>query len=171
VNAVPGIKRFGILHDPNYVGFARLKGAIEALAPTFGLEAISLDGRNAAEMEHAIAQLAEQADTGLLVLPNVPNSVERQTIFSLTLQHRLPAIYRFSFFAKEGGLISYGFDNVDLFRRGAAYVARILNGEKPGDLPVQAPIKFELIVNLKTAKALGLTIPPNLLARADEVIE
>jgi putative tryptophan/tyrosine transport system substrate-binding protein len=171
VNAVPGIKRIGILHDPNYVGFARLKGAIEAVAPTFGVEAISLNGRNAAEIEHSIAQLAEQADTGLLVLPTVPNSVERETIFSRTRLHRLPAIYPFSFFAKEGGLISYGFDNVDLFRRSAAYVARILNGESPGDLPVQAPTKFELVINLKTAKALGLTIPTTLLARADEVIE
>jgi putative tryptophan/tyrosine transport system substrate-binding protein len=171
VNAVPGIKRIGILHDPNYVGFARLKGAIEALAPTFGVEAISVNGRNAADIEQAIAQLAKQGDTGLLVLPTVPNSVERQTIFSLTLQHRLPTIYPFSFFAKEGGLISYGFNNVDLFRRAAAYVARILNGENPGDLPVQAPTKFELIINLKTARALGLTIPPTLLARADEVIE
>ena len=171
VNAVPGIKRIGILHDPNYVGFARLKGAIEAVAPTFGVEASSLDGRNAAEIEHAIRQLSEQADTGLLVLPTVPNSVERQRIFSLTRQHRLPAIYPFSFFAKEGGLISYGFNNVDLFRRAAAYVARILNGENPGDLPVQAPTKFELVINLKTAKALGLTIPHTLLARADEVIE
>jgi putative tryptophan/tyrosine transport system substrate-binding protein len=171
VNAVPGIKRIGILHDSNYVGFARLKRAIEAVAPTFGVEASSLDGRNAAEIEHAIRQLSEQADTGLLVLPTVPNSVERQRIFSLTRQHRLPAIYPFSFFAKEGGLISYGFNNVDLFRRAAAYVARILNGENPGDLPVQAPTKFELVINLKTAKALGLTIPHTLLARADEVIE
>jgi putative ABC transport system substrate-binding protein len=105
------------------------------------------------------------------VLPTVPNSVERQSIFSLTLRHRLPTIYPFSFFAKDGGLIAYGFNNVDLFRRAAPYVARILNGENPGELPVQAPTQFELIVNLKTARALGLTIPPTLLARADEVIE
>jgi putative ABC transport system substrate-binding protein len=105
------------------------------------------------------------------VLPTVPNSVERQRIFSLTLQHRLPAIYPFSFFAREGGLIAYGFNNVDLFRRAAPYVARILNGENAGSLPVQTPTSFELIINLRTARALGLSIPPTLLARADEVIE
>jgi putative tryptophan/tyrosine transport system substrate-binding protein len=105
------------------------------------------------------------------VLPTVPNSVERQRIISLSLEHRLPSIYPFSFYAKEGGLIAYGFDNIDLFRRAAPYVARILNGEDAGALPVQAPTKFELIVNLKSARAMGLTIPPTLLARADEVIE
>jgi putative ABC transport system substrate-binding protein len=171
VQVVPTLKRVGILHDPNYAGFERLRRAIESLAPTFGLEPTSLSGRNAAEIEQAIAQLGEQAKTGLIVLPTVPNSVERQRIFSLTLQHRLPAIYPFSFFAKEGGLMAYGFNNVDLFRRAAPYVARILNGENPGSLPVQAPTKFELVINLKTAHALGLTIPPTLLARADEVIE
>jgi putative ABC transport system substrate-binding protein len=171
VEVVPSLKRVGILHDPNYAGFQRLKRAIEGLAPTFGLEPVSLSGRNAAEIEKAVAHLAEQAHTGLVVLPTVPNSVERQRIFSLTLQHRLPAIYPFSFFAKEGGLMAYGFNNVDLFRRAAPYVSRILHGESAGALPVQAPTKYELIVNLKTARALGLTIPPTLLARADEVIE
>jgi putative tryptophan/tyrosine transport system substrate-binding protein len=171
VEVVPSLKRVGILHDPNYAGFERLRRAIESLAPTFGLEPISVSGRNAEEIEQAVVQLSKEANSGLIVLPTVPNSVERQRIFSLTLQHRLPAIYPFSFFAKEGGLMAYGFNNVDLFRRAAPYVARILNGENAGSLPVQAPTKFELIVNLKTARALGLIVPPTLLARADEVIE
>jgi putative ABC transport system substrate-binding protein len=171
VEVVPRLKRVGILHDPNYAGFERLRRAIESLAPTFGIEPISVSGRDAAEIEKAVAHIAEEDNSGLVVLPTVPNSVERRRIFSLTLQHRLPTIYPFSFFAKEGGLMAYGFNNVDLFRRAAPYVARILKGENPGELPVQAPTQFELIVNLQTARALGLTIPPTLLARADEVIE
>ncbi|HZA36635.1 MAG TPA: ABC transporter substrate binding protein, partial [Vicinamibacterales bacterium] len=129
------------------------------------------EGRDGDAIEQGITQLAGQQNPGLIVLPTVPNSVERQRIFSLSIRYRLPAIYPFSFFAKEGGLIAYGFDNVDLFRRAAPYVARILNGEDAGALPVQAPTKFELIVNLKSARAMGFTIPPTLLARADEVIE
>ena len=169
--AVPTIKRVGIVFDPNYTGFAKLTQAIEATAPRLGVQAISIEGRDGNAIEQGITRLAEQENAGLIVLPTVPNSVERQRIFSLSLQHRLPAIYPFSFYAKEGGLIAYGFDNVDLFRRAAPYVARILNGEDAGALPVQAPTKFELIVNLKSARAIGLPIPPTLLARADEVIE
>ena len=169
--AVPTIKRVGIVFDPNYTGFAKLARAIEATAPRFGVQTIAIEGRDGDTIEQGITQLAEQQNPGLIVLPTVPNSVERQRIFSLSLEHRLPAIYPFSFYAKEGGLIAYGFDNIDLFRRAAPYVARILNGEDAGALPVQAPTKFELIVNLKSARAMGLTIPPTLLARADEVIE
>jgi len=105
------------------------------------------------------------------VLPTPTNAVQRQGIFSLTAQRRLPAIYPFSFYARSGGLMAYGIDSVELFRRSALYVSRILKGEKPADLPVLAPTKYELVVNLKTAKTLGLTIPPSLLAPADEVIE
>ncbi|MDF2975187.1 MAG: transporter substrate binding protein [Microvirga sp.] len=169
--AAPTIKRVGILFDPNYTGFAKLTLAIEATAPRFGVQTIAIEGRDGDAIEQGITRLTRQQNPGLIVLPTVPNSVERQRIFSVSLQHRLPAIYPFSFFAKEGGLIAYGFDNVDLFRRAAPYVARILNGENAGALPVQAPTKFELIVNLKSARAMGLTIPPTLLARADEVIE
>ena len=169
--AVPTIRRVGILLDPNFPGFANLAHAIEATAPRFGVQTIAIEGRDRDAIEQGITGLAEQQNSGLIVLPTVPNSVERQRIFSLSIQHRLAAIYPFSFFAKEGGLIAYGFDNIDLFKRAAPYVARILDGEDAGALPVQAPTKFELIVNLKTAKALGLTIPPTLLARADEVIE
>jgi putative ABC transport system substrate-binding protein len=169
--SVPTIKRVGIVFDPNYTGFAKLAQAIEATAPRFGVQTIAIEGRDGDAIEQGITRLAEREHAGLIVLPTVPNSVERQRIFSLSLQHRLPAIYPFSFYAKEGGLIAYGFDNVDLFRRAAPYVPRILNGEDAGALPVQAPTKFELIVNLKSARAMGLTIPPTLLARADEVIE
>ena len=169
--AVPTIRRIGIVLDPNFRGFANVARAIEATAPRFGVQTIAIEGRDGDTIEQGITRLAEQEHAGLIVLPTVPNSVERQRIFSLSLQHRLPAIYPFSFYAKEGGLIAYGFDNIDLFKRAAPYVARILNGEEAGALPVQAPTKFELIVNLRTAKALSLTIPPTLLARADEVIE
>jgi putative tryptophan/tyrosine transport system substrate-binding protein len=169
--AVPTVKRVGIVFDPNYTGFAKLTRAIEATAPRFGVQTIAIEGRDGDTIEQGITQLAGEQSPGLIVLPTVPNSVERQRIFSLSIRYRLPAIYPFSFFAKEGGLIAYGFDNIDLFRRAAPYVARILNGEDAGGLPVQAPTKFELIVNLKSARAMGLTIPPTLLARADEVIE
>ena len=169
--AVPTIRRIGIVLDPNFRGFANVARAIEATAPRFGVQTIAIEGRDGDTIEQGITRLAEQEHAGLIVLPTVPNSVERQRIFSLSLQHRLPAIYPFSFYAKEGGLIAYGFDNIDLFKRAAPYVARILNGEEAGALPVQAPTKFELIVNLRTAKALNLTIPPTILARADEVIE
>jgi putative ABC transport system substrate-binding protein len=169
--AVPTIKRVGIVFDPNYTGFAKLTQAIEAAAPRLGVQAFSIEARDGNAIEQGITELAGQPSPGLIVLPTVPNSVERQRIISLSLKQRLPSIYPFSFYAKEGGLIAYGFDNVDLFRRAAPYVARILNGEDAGALPVQAPTKFELIVNLKSARAMGLTIPPTLLARADEVIE
>ena len=169
--AVPTIRRVGIVFDPNYTGFAKLTQAIEATAPRLGVQAFSIEGRDGNAIEQGITQLAGQPSPGLIVLPTVPNSVERQRIISLSLKQRLPSIYPFSFYAKEGGLIAYGFDNVDLFRRAAPYVARILNGEDAGALPVQAPTKFELIVNLKSARAMGLAIPPTLLARADEVIE
>jgi putative ABC transport system substrate-binding protein len=169
--AVPTIKYVGILFDPNYKGFARLTQAIEGTAPRFGVHTMPIEGRDGDTIEQGITYLAGQQDPGLIVLPTVPNSVERQRIYSISLEHRVPVIYPFSFFAKEGGLIAYGFDNVDLFRRAAPYVARILSGEDAGALPVQAPTKFELILNLKSARAMGLTIPPTLLARADEVIE
>jgi putative ABC transport system substrate-binding protein len=169
--AVPTVKQVGIVFDPNYTGFARLTRAIEATAPRFGVQTIAIEGRHGEEIEQGIVRLAGQPNAGLVVLPTVPNSVERQRIIAASLQHRIPSIYPFSFYAKEGGLIAYGFDNVDLFRRAAPYVARILNGEDAGALPVQAPTKFELIVNLKSARAMGIAIPPTLLARADEVIE
>ena len=118
-----------------------------------------------------ISAFAHDLNGGLIVLPSAFVAVHRQLIFEQAAQHRLPAVYGFRYFAADGGLMSYGVDVRDLFRRSAAYVDRILKGAKPGDLPVQAPTKFELVINLKTAKALGLTIPPTLLALADEAIE
>ena len=127
--------------------------------------------RNPTEIEAAIAAFAEGPNGGLIVTGTAAAVVHRSLIISLAAKHRLPAVYPFRFFATDGGLISYGPDSVDPYRRAAGYVDRILKGEKPGDLPVQHPTKFELVINLKAAKALGLTIPPTLLARADEVIE
>jgi putative tryptophan/tyrosine transport system substrate-binding protein len=115
--------------------------------------------------------LAHEQNGGLLVLPDTFTIVHRKSIVTLTAQHRVPAVYPYRFFVTGGGLVSYGIDIVDLYRRGATYVDRILKGEKPADLPVQAPTKFELVINFKTAKALGLDVPPTLLIRADEVIE
>src|SRR6202008_1228355 len=124
-----------------------------------------------AEIEQAIRTQAREPGGGLIIMPDTFNQVHRQTIISLTARYALPAIYYLRFFAIDGGLISYGPDEIDLYRRTAGYVDRILKGEKPGDLPVQQPTKFQLVLNLKTAKALGITMPPTLLATADEVIE
>jgi putative ABC transport system substrate-binding protein len=123
------------------------------------------------DLEAAVTAFAQEPGGGLIVLPTALNAVQRHRILSLASRNRLPAIYGFRFYATDGGLMSYGIDTVDLFRRGASYVDRILKSEKPADLPVQAPTKFEMVINLKTAKALGLTVPPSLLATADEVIE
>jgi len=126
---------------------------------------------DAAEAERAIEAFARESNGGVLLLPDATTSNLRASIVALTARHRLPAIYPFRYFAVSGGLISYGIDTADQFRRAASYVDLILKGAKPADLPVQAPTKFELVVNLKTAKALGLTIPESILLRADEVIE
>jgi putative ABC transport system substrate-binding protein len=167
----PQVARVGVLHDPEARGFSALWLKTESVAPTFGMQAVAIHARNAAEIEAGIENFARGGGGALVILPTPINSVQRQTIFALAEKHRLPAIYPFAFHARERGLVAYGFDAVDLFRRAGPYVARILAGEKPGNLPVQAPTKFELVVNLKAAAALGLTIPPSLLARADEVIE
>jgi len=131
----------------------------------------ALDVREPAAIERNMALLAREPNGGLIVLANPTAVVHLNLIVALAAQHRLPAIYPYRFFARAGGLISYGVDNLDLYRRAAGYVDRILKGGKPADLPVQNPSKFELAINLKTAKALGLEVPPTLLARADEVIE
>lgn len=167
----PAVSRIGVLYDPGFTGFLDLWKAIEAIAPKFGASASPIHARDGDEIDAGITAFAQQTGGGLIVLPTPINSVQRQRIFGLAEKHRLPAMYPFAFHARTGGLIAYGFDSIDLFSRAGPYVARILSGEKPGDLPVQAPVKFELAVNLKTAKTLGLTVPPTLLARADEVIE
>ena len=168
----PALRRVAGILDPGFRGFAGVWGAIENMAPRFGLQMTSLLFHEPADdLESAVANFAQQPRGGLIVLPTAINAVQRNRIFSLAARNRLPAIYAFRFYATDGGLMSYGIDTVDLFRRSASYVDRILKGEKPADLPVQAPTKFEMVINLKTAGALGLDVPPMLLARADEVIE
>ena len=164
----PDRKRAGLLFNPStHSGqYFRL---IDTIAPSIGMESIQLPVQDAAGIERAIASLGH--DAVLVVMPDTFAFVHRDLILALTAQHRLPAIYPFRFFVVDGGLMSYGIDQVDLYRRAASYVDRILKGTKPADLPVQLPTKFELVVNLKTAKALGLKIPESFLVRADEVIE
>jgi putative ABC transport system substrate-binding protein len=149
---------------------ARLR-VIEALAPSLGMHVVPASARDAVGIERAIETSAPGPNDGLIVQPGVFTTAHRDLIVALAGRHRLPAAYPFRYFATGGGLISYGIDVVDLYRRGASYVDRILRGVNPANLPVQAPTKFELVINLKTAKALGLEISPALLARADAVIE
>ena len=168
----PGLSRVAGVLDPDFKGFAGVWGAIEKMAPRFGFEVKNLPFRAPTDdLESAVAKFAQEPGGGLIVLPTALNAVQRNRIFSSAARGGLPAMYAFRFYATDGGLMSYGIDTVDLFRRGASYVDRILRGEKPADLPVQAPTKFEMVINLKTARALGLEVPPTLLARADEVIE
>ena len=135
------------------------------------MELSPIDARNAGEIERDVAAFARELNGGLIVTASSRAVVHRELIIMLAARHRLPAVYPFRFFVTSGGLISYGPDTTDPFRRAAGYVDRIFKGEKAADLPVQAPTKYELAINLKTAKALGVTVPPSLLARADEVIE
>jgi ABC-type uncharacterized transport system substrate-binding protein len=168
---VPRLMRAGVLRDAgNAAGIAQF-GAIRAAASSLGLDVSPIDVRDASEIERAVAAFARSANGGLIVTPSAAVSVHRALIIELAARHRLPAVYAFRSDISDGGLISFGPDLVDQFRQGADYVDRILKGEKPADLPVQAPTKYELVINLKTAKALGLEVPPTLLARADEVIE
>ena len=146
-------------------------GAIQNAAPSLGIEVSPINLRDAGEIESAVAAFARTPNGGLIVTGSTSTSTHRGLIIALAAQHKLPAVYSNRFFVTDGGLISYGPDFVDQYRRAAGYVDRILKGEKPADLPVQAPTKYELAINLKTAKSLGLTVPPSLLARADEVIE
>jgi putative tryptophan/tyrosine transport system substrate-binding protein len=166
-----GITHAGILFDPAFQGFSEMLAAIDRTAPSLGIEKVPLHATSSATIERAIVRLSAQPHAGLIAMPTPANTAHRRQIFALASERRLPAVYPFSSYARQGGLIAYGFDSHELFKRAAAYVSRILKGESPGDLPVQAPSKFELIINLQTARALDLTIPPALLARADEVIE
>jgi putative ABC transport system substrate-binding protein len=165
----PHVTRVGVLRDPTTPGGMGQMGAIQAA--TSGVELKALDGRDAATIERGLTDFAQQPNAGLIVLSNPGASVHRKLIVTLAARLRLPAIYPYAFFVTGGGLISYGIDNHDLWRKAAEYVHRILKGEKPADLPVQAPTKYELVINLKAAKALGLKVPPELLARANNVIE
>ena len=167
----PSATRAAVLRDAvNPAGIAQF-GAIQATAQSLGMEVSPVGIRDAGEIERAVAAFARSANGGLIVTPSAGTSVHQDLIITLAARHKLPAVYAFRANVSGGGLISYGPDLVGQYRPAAGYIDRILKGEKPADLPVQAPTKYELIVNLKTAKALGLTIPPSVLARADEVIE
>jgi putative ABC transport system substrate-binding protein len=168
----PRITRVGIIRNPATASAsAYIMPAIEAAAPSYGIQLVIADARDLAEIEHAFGTFVRESIDGFIVMPDVVFSAHRERIIALAAAHRLPAVYNYSYFATSGGLVSYGPDAVELYRRSASYIDRILKGEKPADLPIQQPTKFELVINLKTAKALGLEIPPTLLARADEVIE
>jgi putative ABC transport system substrate-binding protein len=168
----PSVARVALLFNPATAPYAEYYlGPLKAAAASFAVEAIAEPVRDAPELESVVAAHAREPNSGLLVMPDSFMNVHSADIVSLAARHRLPAVYPFHFFAEGGGLLSYGNDLFDSFRRAAGYVDRILKGEKPADLPVQAPVKFNLVINLKTAKALGLEMPPDLLALADEVIE
>ncbi|MGA9197366.1 MAG: ABC transporter substrate-binding protein [Pseudolabrys sp.] len=167
----PGVKRVAVIRDPEISGGTGQFGAIQTAAPSLGLDLIAISPREAGEVERAIAAFARAPNGGLITTSSALAVIRRDLIIGLAAKHKLPAIYHRRLFAASGGLISYGPDVIDMFRRAAGYVDLILKGEKPADLPVQAPTKYELVINLKTAKALGLTVPPRLVARADEVIE
>jgi putative tryptophan/tyrosine transport system substrate-binding protein len=169
---VPGLRRVTTIFNPKTAPYYPLYlRAIEKAASSFAVEPIVIEVHDDAEIERAISTLAREPDGGLIVLPDSFNMVHRRTIIALVERYRLPAMYYFPLFATDGGLISYGPDEIDMFRRTAGYVDRILKGAKAGDLPIQQPTNFRLVINLKTARALGLDVPPTLLARADEVIE
>jgi ABC-type uncharacterized transport system substrate-binding protein len=167
----PRVTRVGVIRDPEIAAGAGQFGAIQSVAPTFGVELRPLGVHDAGEIERAITAFARSANDGLIVTPSALTLVHRAAIVALAARHKLPAIYSDRHFVATGGLISYGPDRIDQYRQAASYFDRILKGEKPADLPVQAPTKYELAINLKTAKALGLDVPLSLLARADEVIE
>jgi len=167
----PGVTRAAILRDPAISAGIGQFGAIQAVAPSLGVEASPINVRAADEIERAVADFARAPNGGLIITGSALAIFHRHLIIALAAKHRLPAVYFQRTLVADGGLISYGADVLDQYRRAASYVARILKGEKPADLPVQTPTKYELVINLKTAKALGIEIPSSVLARADEVIE
>jgi putative ABC transport system substrate-binding protein len=167
----PGVKRVAVLRTLATAAGPGQFGVMQALAPSLGVELRPIDTRDAGEIERAVVAFAREPNSGLIAATGGGVLKNRELIVALAARHRLPAIYAYRSHVMSGGLMSYGLDNLDQFRRAAGYVDRILRGEKPADLPVQAPTKYELVINLKTAKALGLEVPPTLLARADEVIE
>jgi putative tryptophan/tyrosine transport system substrate-binding protein len=166
----PQVTRVAVIRDTSVGGIGQF-AAIQSTAPSLGVELNPIGVRDVGEIEQAVAAFARSANGGLIVTASSLVVPHRDQIFMLAARYRLPALYPFRFYATAGGLVSYGPDTIDNYTRAAGYVDRILKGEKPSDLPVQAPTKYELIINLKTAKALGLTVPDTLLGRADEVIE
>jgi putative tryptophan/tyrosine transport system substrate-binding protein len=167
----PGVTRVAVVRDPTTVSGTGLYGAIQAAATTFRLEISPIDARNVGDIERAVGAFADRPNGGLIVTASGSGILHRAALTALAAQHKLPAVYSDRVFADSGGLISYGPDENDQYRRAASYVDRILKGEKPADLPVQAPTRYETVLNLKTAKALGLDVPATVLVRADEVIE
>jgi putative tryptophan/tyrosine transport system substrate-binding protein len=167
----PSMTRVAVIRDPAITAGIGVWGAIQSVAPSFGVELRPVDVRDRAEIERALGTFAGGPNGGLILTGSALAVAHRDLIIGLAARHRLPAIYYERYFAIAGGLISYGSDSIEQSRLAAGYVDRILKGEKPADLPVQAPTKYQLVINLKTAKALGLEVPPTLLARADEVIE
>jgi len=167
----PRIARVAVLRDSTTTGGIAQFAAVQPAAPALGVELTPIDVRDTGEIERTLAAFVREPNGGLIVTTGARGYAHRELIVKLAAQRRLPAVYPFRYWVNDGGLISYGSDQIDPYRRSAAYVDRILKGEKPADLPVQAPTKYELVINLKTAKALGLEVPPMLLARADEVSE
>ena len=166
----PGVTRAAVLRDPVAVGIGQF-AAIQAVAPSLQVELSPIDTRDAGEIERAVTEFAKRPNGALIVTATAFSTIHRDLIITLAAQHKLPAVYSYRLFVASGGLISYGPDSHDQFRLAAGYVDRILKGEKPADLPVQQPTRLITALNMKTAKALGLTVPPSLLATADEVIE
>jgi len=167
----PGVTRVGVLRDPATPTGIGQFGVIQAVAPSLRVEVSPLNVRDAGEIERGVAAFVRSSNGGLILTGGNRAILHRDLIITLAARYKLPAVYADRFFVAAGGLISYGPDRIDQYRQAAGYVDRILKGEKPADLPVQAPTKYETVINLKTAKALGLTVPQSVLARADEVIE
>jgi putative tryptophan/tyrosine transport system substrate-binding protein len=167
----PGVTRAAVLRDPTDPAGIGQWGAIQSVAPSLGVELTPIGVRDASEIERGVAEFVGSPNSGLIVTAGGPVIVHRESIIASVATHRLPAVYWNRMYVAGGGLMSYGPETIDQYRRAAAYIDRILKGEKPADLPVQAPTKYELVINLKTAKALGITVPTTLLSRADAVIE
>jgi len=163
--------RAAVVRDSSTVSGIGQLAAIQAVAPSLGIELTPLDVRDESELERAVALFARKPNGGIIITASPTARINRQQVIALVAQHRLPTVYPFRYFVSDGGLVCYGPNIIEQFRLAADYVSRILKGERPAEMPVQAPTKYELLINLKTAKALDLTVPPTLLARADEVIE
>jgi putative ABC transport system substrate-binding protein len=168
---VPGVTRAAVLRDPAITAGIGQFAVIQSVAPSVGVDVSPVNLADAAEIEREVVAFAQSANGGLILTASALTAVHRDLIITLAARHKLPAVYYERNYVAAGGLISYGPNFLDQFRRAAGYVDRILKGERPADLPVQAPTKYELVINLKTAKALGLAVPPSVRARADEVVE
>jgi putative ABC transport system substrate-binding protein len=167
----PGVTRVAVLRDPTQGSGTSLFAAIQTVAPSLRVDVNPINVRDADQIERDVTAFARGSNDGLIVTTSTVAQIHRDLVIALAAQHRLPAVYPFRYFTTRGGLISYGPDQIDQYRRAASYVDRILKGEQSADLPVQAPVKYETVLNMKTAKALGIDIPPMVLVRADEVID